>query len=224
MRLMKIFTIFFVLFCTVFGSCGEYVDAVSQVSVVVLDAGHGGEDPGAVGYGDVYEKDLNLSICRLICEQLKEKGYTVVMTRDEDRLLYTEAENIKGIRKISDLKNRVKIFNSYESAIAVSIHMNTFSAPQYHGTQIYYSDVEGAGALASAIRDSVRSELQPDNKRPLKHSEGIYLLEHSEIPTVLVECGFLSNPEECQKLSEKEYQKRLSFSIVCGIIKYMEEN
>ena len=146
------------------------------------------------------------------------------MTRNDDKLLYTEAENINGIRKISDLKNRVKIFNSYDSAIAVSIHMNTYSAPQYHGMQIYYSGTDGAGSLATSIRDSVRTELQPDNKRPLKHSEGIYLLEHSNIPTVLVECGFLSNPEECQKLSEKEYQKRLSFSIVCGIIKYIEEN
>ena len=224
MRLFKAFSTLFVLLCVFFTSCDEYIDAVARTPIVILDAGHGGEDPGAIGHGDIYEKDLNLSICRLICEELTTKGYTVVMTRDEDKLLYTEAENIKGIRKISDLKNRVKIFNSYESAIAVSIHMNAFSAPQYHGTQIYYSNVDGAGELAVAIRDSVRAELQPDNKRPLKHSEGIYLLENSEIPAVLVECGFLSNPDECEKLSKKEYQKRLSFSIVCGIIKYIEEN
>ena len=133
---------------------------INKSSVILLDAGHGGEDPGAIGYGDVYEKDLNLAFCKLICEELTSRGYTVVMTREEDRLLYTEAENIKGIRKISDLKNRVKIFNSYESAIAVSIHMNTFSAPQYHGTQIYYSNAEGASNLAAAIIDSVRSELR----------------------------------------------------------------
>ena len=220
----KAFVSFITLICVMFCSCNRYVTAMSQTPVIILDAGHGGEDPGAIGYDNVYEKDLNLSICRLLCAELITRGYTVVMTRDDDRLLYTEAENIKGIRKISDLKNRVKIFNSYDSAIAVSIHMNTFSAPQYHGTQIYYSDAEEARRLALAIKDSVCSSLQPDNKRPLKHSEGIYLLEHSEIPTVLVECGFLSNPDECQKLSEKEYQKRLSFSIVCGIIKYIEEN
>ena len=224
MRLVKAFWALLVLLCVTLCSCDEYISAVSQVPIVILDAGHGGEDPGAIGYGDVYEKDLNLAFCKLICEELTSRGYTVVMTREEDRLLYTEAENIKGIRKISDLKNRVKIFNSYESAIAVSIHMNTFSAPQYHGTQIYYSNAEGARNLAAAIIDSVHSELQPDNKRPLKHSEGIYLLENSKIPTVLIECGFLSNPDECKKLSEKEYQKRLSFSIVCGIIKYIEEN
>ena len=197
---------------------------MSRIPIVILDAGHGGEDPGAIGYDGVYEKDLNLLICKLIREELTAQGYAVVMTREDDRLLYTEAENIKGIRKISDLKNRVKIFNSYEPAIAISIHMNTFFASQYHGTQIYYSNVDGADRLAAAIRDSVRVELQPDNRRPLKHSEGIYLLENSKIPTVLVECGFLSNPEECKKLSEKEYQKRLSFSIVCGIINYIEEN
>ena len=211
-----------VLICISICSCEQYADAISQAPIIILDAGHGGEDPGAIGYNNVYEKDLNLSICTLLYEELTVRGYTVVMTRTEDKLLYNESENIKGIRKISDLKNRVKIFNSYDLAIAVSIHMNTFSAPQYHGTQIYYSDADGARTLAMAIKDSVRTSLQPDNKRPLKRSEGIYLLERSKIPTVLVECGFLSNPNECQKLSEKEYQKSLSFAIVCGIIEALE--
>ena len=224
MRLIKGIFALFLSFCISLCSCNEYVDTMSRIPIVILDAGHGGEDPGAIGYDGVYEKDLNLLICKLIREELTAQGYAVVMTREDDRLLYSEAENIKGIRKISDLKNRVKIFNSYEPAIAISIHMNTFFASQYHGTQIYYSNVDGADRLAAAIRDSVRVELQPDNRRPLKHSEGIYLLENSKIPTVLVECGFLSNPEECKKLSEKEYQKRLSFSIVCGIINYIEEN
>ena len=224
MRLIKAVFALFLSFGISLCSCNEYVDTMSQVPIIILDAGHGGEDPGAIGCDGVYEKDLNLSICELIRGELIARGYTVVMTREEDRLLYTEAENIKGLRKISDLKNRVKIFNSYESAISISIHMNTFSASQYRGTQIYYSNIDEADRLAAAIRDSVRVELQPDNKRPLKHSEGIYLLENSKIPTVLVECGFLSNPEECEKLSKKEYQKRLSFSIVCGIIKYIEEN
>ncbi len=205
-------------------SCGEALAAVSQTPLIIIDPGHGGEDPGAIGADGVYEKDLNLAISKMLREELALRGYTVVMTREDDRLLYGEAENIKGIRKISDLKNRVKIFNSYETAIAVSIHMNAFSSSKYHGTQIYYSETEDARALASAIRDAVRRDVQPDNNRPLKHSEGIYLLENSHIPTVLVECGFLSNPEECKKLSEKEYQKQLSFSIVCGIIEYIEEN
>ena len=205
-------------------SCNSYVDTSAEASVIIIDAGHGGEDPGAVGVNGALEKDLNLCIAMLVREGLSTRGFTVIMTREEDRLLYTEEENVKGIRKISDLKNRVKIFNSYESATVVSIHMNSFGASKYSGTQIYYAQAGGSRALAEAIRQSVVSVVQPENKRGLKKSEGLYLLEHSNHPTVLVECGFLSNPEECEKLLEKEYQKTLSFSIVCGIIKYIEEN
>jgi len=159
----------------------------------------------------------------LVDEELESRGYTVVLTRSEDRLLYGENENIKGIRKISDLKNRVKIFNSYDNAIAVSIHMNSFSQAEYSGLQVYYSSVEGADILATAISKSVRSSLQPENKRAIKNGDSIYVLKNSKNVAVLVECGFLSNEEECLKLSQKEYQKRLSFSIVCGIINYIEE-
>ena len=203
-------------------SCSAVEPAMTdEASVIILDAGHGGEDSGAVGVNGVLEKELNLAIAVMIGEELTARGYTVVQTRTEDRLLYTEAENIKGIRKISDLKNRVKIFNSYENAIVVSIHMNSFAIAKYSGLQVYYAD--GSDSLATAIKSAVREELQPENKRAIKRGEGIYVLEHSENTAVLIECGFLSNPEECAKLSEKEYQKRLSFSIVCGIIKYMEE-
>ncbi len=203
-------------------SCnGLEPSSANEVPVIILDAGHGGEDSGAIGVNGALEKDLNLEIAAMIGEELTSRGYTVVQTRTEDRLLYTEAENIKGIRKISDLKNRVKIFNSYENAIVVSIHMNSFAMAKYSGLQVYYAD--GSESLATAIKSTVIDELQPNNKRAIKRGEGIYVLEHSENVAVLVECGFLSNPEECGKLSEKEYQKRLSFSIVCGIIKYMEE-
>ena len=205
-------------------SCDKYDQTAAEPLVIILDPGHGGEDPGAIGGDSVYEKDLNLSICRFMRDELLANGYTVVMTRDEDKMLYTDSENIKGIRKISDLKNRVKLFNSYGNAVVISIHMNSFSEPKYHGTQIYCADSEEARLLATFVRYEVRREIQPDNRRPIKGSEGIYLLEHSENPTILVECGFLSNEEECAKLSEKDYQKRLSFALVCGIIKYIEEN
>ena len=203
-------------------SCDSYTQAVASGMVVIIDAGHGGEDVGAVGVNGVFEKDINLEISRMMRDELAEKGYTVVLTRDDDRLLYTEEENIKGIRKISDLKNRVKIFNSYESAVVVSIHMNTFSSSKYSGAQIYHSESEESRLLAERVRTSIKETLQPNNKRPLKPSSDIYILKNTTCPIILVECGFLSNPEECEKLSQKEYQKRLSFSIVCGIIKYME--
>ena len=206
-------------------ACDDYsLVSSNALPLIIIDAGHGGEDCGAIGVNGIYEKDINLDIAKIIGEGLSARGFTVVQTRTEDRLLYTEAENIKGIRKISDLKNRVKIFNSYENAIVVSIHMNSFSSSKYSGLQVYYSSCEGSSALATEIKESVRASLQPENKRSIKLGDGIYVLKHSMHPSVLVECGFLSNPEECEQLSKKEYQKSLSFSIVCGIIKYVEKS
>ncbi len=191
--------------------------------LVVIDAGHGGEDCGAVGTTGVYEKVLNMQISLEIGEALKSRGYTVVYTRTEDKLLYTSAENIKGIRKISDLKNRCKIANSYPDAMFISVHMNSYSEAKYQGLQVYYAESKPeSSALAGKIQANVRSRLQKNNKRQIKKGEGIYVLENTEPVSVLVECGFLTNDAECKKLSEKEYQKQLSFAIVCGIIEYNE--
>lgn len=192
--------------------------------IVVLDAGHGGEDGGAVGCDGRKEKDLNLAVTLALGERLSELGYTVVYTRTDDRLLYTAEEDIPGMRKISDLKNRCKIAAEYKDALFVSIHMNSFGQAKYSGLQVYYSPaVAGSDALAKCIQSEVVKELQPQNRRNIKRGEEIYILENTENVAVLIECGFLSNPEECKKLSEKEYQKRLSFAIACGMIKYEEE-
>lgn len=204
-----------------------FIDAATDISeskIVIIDAGHGGEDPGAVGTSGVYEKDLNLQIAFAVGELLEKEGYTVVYTRTDDRLLYLPEEDIKGIRKISDLKNRCKVADNYPNAVFVSIHMNSFGASKYSGLQVYYSQNDDTSySLASKIQESVKSTLQPNNNRVVKKGDGIYLLENIENPSVLIECGFLTNEAECQKLSEKEYQKELSFAIVCGIIEYMEE-
>ena len=193
--------------------------------VIIIDAGHGGEDPGAVGVNGVYEKDLNLEIAFTLGEELKSRGYTVVYTRTEDKLLYTPEENIKGMRKISDLKNRCRISAEYHAPIFVSIHMNTYGASKYSGLQVYYADKnEESRILANKIQGAVKRELQHENKRTVKSGSSIYVLENASGTAVLIECGFLSNPEECEKLSEKEYQKQLSFSVICGIIEYIDEN
>ena len=203
---------------------GASADNIPQEKIIIIDAGHGGEDPGAVGVTGVLEKDLDLQIALEMGRMLEEKGYVVVYTRTDDRLLYTEEENIHGIRKISDLKNRCKVAARYPEAIFVSIHMNSFASSKYSGLQVYYSEKnESSSALADSIQNKVVTELQKDNNRMTKPGKSIYVLENISNVAVLVECGFLTNEVECKKLSEKEYQKELSFSIVCGIIEYIEK-
>ena len=198
------------------------VEASVGEMTIILDAGHGGEDAGATGVNGALEKDLNLSMSKILGEMLIDKGFAVIYTRSEDKMLYAEFENIKGLRKISDLKNRCKVAKNYPNALFVSIHMNTFGDSQYSGLQVYYSENnQDSQALAEAIQSNVRKEVQPSNNRKIKPGKSIYVLENVENTAVLIECGFLSNMEEAEKLSEKEYQKLLSFSIICGIIEYI---
>ena len=198
------------------------VEASVGEMTIILDAGHGGEDAGATGVNGALEKDLNLSMSKILGEMLIDKGFAVIYTRSEDKMLYAEFENIKGLRKISDLKNRCKVAKNYPNALFVSIHMNTFGDSQYSGLQVYYSENnQDSQALAEAIQSNVRKEVQPSNNRKIKPGKSIYVLENVENTAVLIECGFLSNTEEAEKLSEKEYQKLLSFSIICGIIEYI---
>ena len=227
--LVVIITVCALIFCggTVIDRWGDelYIGATSpnvKEKIVVIDAGHGGEDCGAIGKNGVYEKDLNLQIAKLIGEELSERGATVVFTRTEDKLLYKPEEDIKGIRKISDLKNRCEIANRFDGALFISIHMNSFGEEKYSGLQVYASDNNILSRrIAESIQNMVKSTLQPTNNRKVKGGKGIYVLENINNPAVLVECGFLTNAEECNKLSEKEYQKQLSFAIVCGIIEYI---
>lgn len=204
---------------------GASSDALPYEKIIIIDAGHGGEDSGAVGVTGALEKDLNLEIALEIGRAFEEKGYVVVYTRTDDRLLYNEDENIYGIRKISDLKNRCKVAERYPDSILVSIHMNSFGSSKYSGLQVYYSEKnEESRTLADYIQNRVVSDIQKDNKRAIKSGGDMYILENVTNPAVLIECGFLTNEEECKKLSEKEYQKELSFSIVCGIIEYIDKN
>ena len=204
-------------------SCDKYDQTAAEPSVIILDPGHGGEDPGAIGGDTVYEKDLNLSICRYMRDELLANGYAVVMTRDEDKMLYTDSENIKGIRKISDLKNRVKLFNSYGNAVVISIHMNSFSDSKYSGFQVYYSvNNDNSKALADTVQNLIKETLQPNNNRKTKPGNNLFVLDKIYSPAVLIECGFLSNLEECEKLCNEEYRKKLAFIICTATEKYIE--
>ena len=202
---------------------GEYIEIMNSPSLplIVIDAGHGGEDVGAIGVNGVYEKDLNLEISFLLGEMLSNEGYQVFYTRTQDKLLYTEEQNIKGMRKIYDLKHRASVVNEKAPYIFISIHMNYFSIEKYSGFEVYYrkGDIESQ-KLAYDVADEVKLSADTDNKRTPKATDELYLLSNTTCPALLLECGFLSNVAECQKLCEKEYQKQLCFSIVCGIIKY----
>ena len=205
------------------------IDSISASTdakrTIVLDAGHGGEDCGAIGIDGILEKDLNLSIVKTIGEMLTDKGYEVVYTREQDIMLYSPDENIKGMRKLSDLKNRCKIANDIDNAVFVSIHMNSFGDSKYSGLQVYYADKSfESQKLASCIQRNVKNNLQKENNRTTKNGKNLYLLDNTKSTSVIVECGFLSNKEECKKLSEKDYQNELSFSIVCGIIEYINNS
>ncbi len=227
----KILAFLLVIACLltfIIGSAGkvygksEYT-AADETPVIIIDAGHGGEDSGAIGYGGVLEKNLNLEVANELGKQLSDKGYTVVYTRNEDKMLISAEEDIKGLRKISDLKNRCKITSQYQDPIFISIHMNSYGASKYSGLQVYYTDENDASKeLATMVQTSVRTNLQNDNKRQIKSGKSIYVLENCSGTGILIECGFLSNEDECKQLSEKEYQKELSFSILCGIIEYIE--
>ena len=209
---------------TGFNVTDYYVNAVAEVNAptIIIDAGHGGEDSGAVGEGNIYEKDLNLQIAFELGEQLKAKGYNVVYTRTDDKLLYTEEQNIKGMRKLYDLKNRCSVADNYDNALFISIHMNSYGAKQYSGLQVYYADKNSESeSLASSIQNSVCHELQKENNRKTKNGKGYYILDNCKATSVIIECGFISNDSELKKLSEKEYQKQLSFAIICGIIEYI---
>lgn len=202
-----------------------YSSKEPKEKIIIIDPGHGGEDAGATGVTGVVEKDLNMEISLLIGDELIKRGYTVIFTRTSDRLLYKDEENIKGMRKISDLKNRCAFAEEYPNAIFISIHMNNFGAEKYSGLQVYYSDSnEESESLAKDIQNAVKENLQKDNTRNVKNGKGLYILDNCKATSVIVECGFLSNRVECEKLSEKEYQKELSLSIVYGIIEYIEEN
>ena len=197
----------------------------SQELTVVLDAGHGGEDGGAIGVDGSNEKEVNLSIALKIEQILRICGRNVVMTRREDVLLYDKGSDYHGKKKVQDLKTRRQIAEQTENAVFVSIHMNAFPQEQYCGLQVWYSqNHKDSQVLANLIQEESRERLLPDNHRKIKASgDDLYLLHHLTCPAVLVECGFLSNREECASLATEEYRQKLSLSIALSLLRYCEE-
>ena len=196
----------------------------NNAQTVILDAGHGGLDGGAVGIDGTVEKDINLQITQKLKAVLELYGYNVIMTRSDDGSIHDSDAQSTREQKVSDIHNREKIINEHPDALFVSIHQNHFSQEHVHGTQVFYSRNNTLSpALAQHIQDAIVSHLQPDNKRLIKKSgTEIYLLYHSKIPSVMVECGFMSNKNDMTDLKNQEYQRVLAFSIADGITNYLK--
>jgi len=191
--------------------------------VVIIDAGHGGFDGGAVANDGTSEKNINLSIAKSVKAFLSFKGVKVLMTRDSDTALNDSEDKIKTKKK-SDMQNRLKLMTDNPDALFVSIHLNKFTTSNASGAQIFYSgNLSRSEKLGENIRTSIVSLLQKENKRTLKLAgKNIFLLKNATVPAVIVECGFLSNQSDLALLKTYEYQSKLAFCISDGIINYLK--
>ncbi len=204
----------------------ETVDSrVIEKPQIILDAGHGGFDGGAVASDGTYEKDINLNICLTLKEMLSENGYDVILTRTTDTSTESISEGSISQMKKSDLSERLKLMKKYPNSIFVSVHLNKFTTSAASGAQVFYSgNGESSLKLANAVQSSVVSLLQPDNKRVCKKAtSSTYLLHNATVPAIIVECGFLSNSQELKLLKEEKYQNQMAFCIFCGITEFFEK-
>lgn len=175
---------------------------------IIIDAGHGGVDGGATSCTGVLESQLNLEIALRLNDLVHLLGIRTVMIRTDDRSVYTEGESIAA-KKVSDLKERVRIVNTAGNAMLISIHQNTFTDSRYSGAQVFYGAGKGSDELAKTLQSNLITSLNPGSKRAAKRGAGIYLLEKTGCTAVLVECGFISNPKEEALLRSESYQQQL---------------
>lgn len=187
---------------------------------IIIDPGHGGVDGGATSYSGRLESAYNLEISLKLMDLLHFLGYNVKIIRTEDVSVYTKGETIAQ-KKVSDLKERVRIANSTENALLLSIHQNTYPDSRYSGAQVFYAGTAGSKELAQQLQAAFLTELTPGSNRRCTQSEGIYLMEHIQCPGVLIECGFLSNPQEDTLLQSNSYQKKLSCVIAGTVSQYL---
>lgn len=189
--------------------------------VIVIDPGHGGRDPGKVGLNGSHEKDINLAISLRLKDYLEESGARVVMTRMQD-------EDLDGIpdkfSKNGDMRTRKEIINGSGADVLISIHQNSFTQQKVRGAQVfYYNDSNNAKALANSIQANIKKHIDTDNKRSIKSTENYYVLKVSTMPGIIIECGFLTNPEEEALLNSPEYQDKMAWAIYAGIVEYFQE-
>lgn len=186
--------------------------------VVVIDPGHGGFDPGKVGVSQSLEKDINLAISKKLSDLLASSGYTVYMTRTEDVALCQGGERSK---KLADMKNRVAMIEKKRPSLVVSIHQNSFSAGTKGAQVFYHAKSEEGKQLAGILQQTIREAVEDDNHRVEKANDSYYMLRKVSCPLVIVECGFLSNPEEEALLQDENYQKKMAQGIAQGIENFL---
>lgn len=214
--------IFLLIIIAVFSILSDLCNAKEdgRPLVVAIDAGHGGEDPGMVA-GDVFEKDINLSIAIKLRDRLAEKGITIIMTRTEDKSLSLEGARNK---KISDLKQRIELINNGDADLLISIHQNCYSDPDVCGAQVFfYGESEQSEQFAKLLQKNIVSYVDENNHRQAKNGKEYYILKKSKCPGVIVECGFLSCPAERTKLEDENYQKRFVDAIEQSIMQYFDK-
>ena len=204
----------------------QKISSYPERKIVTLDPGHGGMDGGCTSVNGVNEKGINLNISNNLKDMLTVMGFDVKCTRTTDVSIYDEG--VKGTRKqkISDMKNRLALFGKYKDGISLSIHQNQFTDSKYSGAQMFYSEKNPAGErLAACMQKQFVNNLQPENKRETKPvGDELFLLNNTSNPAVMIECGFLSNPEEAAKLESEDYQRQVSFTIMTGVFEYFAEN
>lgn len=200
-------------------------DGCVDYPTVVIDAGHGGADGGCVSIDGVPEKGINLTIALEVGDILSSMGYDVVYTRDSDVSLHDR--DIKGLsnQKKSDMQKRLDIINSYDNAVAVSIHQNQFTQNQYSGAQMFCTQSNpNSLEFAELMQRNFVSLIQPNNNREVKVvGDELFLIYFAQCPSVMIECGFLSNPDESRMLQDSKYQKQVAFTIATGIMQYVSQ-
>lgn len=203
----------------------ETVNLPVSNKVIVIDAGHGIPDEGAESSNGTTEAQTNLKIALKVQNLLEQSGATVILTRSDENAIYDLDSTTLKQKKISDIHNRVKIGNESSADIFVSIHLNKIPQQQYYGWQTFYQQGnEDSIRLANLIQENLNNSIQRENKRVAMKLDNVYIMKHVEIPTTIVECGFLSNPEEEQLLLDDEYQNMLAWGIYNGIMDYFYGN
>ena len=204
-------------------SCSDHL--ISENPTLIVDAGHGGFDPGAQGLNGIVEKDLNLAISLKLREMLNFMGFNVVMVRDGDYSLESDCSKSIAVRKKDDLHNRLKMCETYNNSIFISIHQNKFSKANCSGTQIFYGGRnEKSKELAEKLQKNFINDLKTDSRRDVKKiDKSVFIIYNARCPAVLVECGFISNYHDAQLLVNDEYQMKISYVIAKSVLEFIGE-